>query len=167
MRMTLHLIRVNEEELNAFTKNSELLENKFYNEEYLDVASSLDLDKAWDGVQYLLSQKSGIHLQAPLKAIDRVMFTFQYIDEEQDLGYGPAQYLTPKEVQETSAALSSIPIKDFTNRYNGQHMEQIGIYPGGWTDSQMKEHVVSSLQEVIEFYSVAAKNKEAVISIMS
>ena len=167
MGMVLNLIRVSKEDLDSFLNNSDLLEERVYNEENFDAEWYFDLDKAWDGVQYLLSKKSGVHLKPPLTPIDRVMFTFKYIDEEQDLGYGPGQYLTPEEVKETSAALSSISIDDFSKRYNGEDMERIGIYPGGWTDPQLKDYVVDSLKNLIEFYSIAANSNQAVISVMN
>ena len=165
--MVLNLIRVSEEELNSFLSDSSLLEEKFYDEENYEAEWYFDLDKNWDAVQYLLSQKSGIELKSPLSPIDRAMFTFKYIDEEQDLGYGPGQYLTSEEVKETSEALLAISIDDFARRYNGEDMERIGIYPGGWADPELKEYVVDSLKELIEFYAIAAKNSEAVITIMN
>ena len=165
--MVLNLIRVSKEKLESFLSDSELLEEMFYNEEELDAAWCFDLDKSWDGVQYLISGKSGVNLKPPLKPIDRVMFTFKYIDEEQDLGYGPGQYLTPEEVKETCSALSSISIEDYSDRYNGEDMEGKGIYPGGWSNPQSKAYVVDSLKALIEFYTLAAQNNEAIVTIMN
>ena len=167
MGMILNMLRVSQEKLESFLSDSELLEETFYNVENFDAEWFFDLDKSWDGIQYLISGKSGIHLKPPLNLIDRVMFPFKYRDEEQDLGYGPAQYLTSDEVKETNTALSSISIGDFSNRYNGEDMEQKEIYPGGWTDPELKDDLIDSLKELIEFYTVAAKNNEAVITIIN
>lgn len=165
--MVMNLLRVNKAELDGFLDDSGLLEEKFYDDGNYDADWYIDIDKAWDGVQFLLSGKSGMQLELPLNPIDRVMFTFQLIDEEQDLGYGPAQYLTPEQVKETSAALSSITFEEFVNRYNGEEMERIGVYPSGWSDPESKEYVTDALKVLIEFYKIAANNNEAVITVLN
>jgi hypothetical protein len=167
MGMILSLIRVSSEELNSFLENSNLLEEKFYAEESIDADWNVDLGKDWDGVQYLLSGKGSFHLKEPLNPIDKSMFTFKLIDPEQDLGYGPAQYLTSAEVKETSVALNSVTHNDFSNRFNADEMDRQSVYPGGWTHMDAKEYLLNSLNKLIKFYSEAAENNEAVITIMN
>jgi len=43
----------------------------------------------------------------------RVWFSGQNIDENMDLGYGPAEYLTPEQVKELNAQLSNITVEAF------------------------------------------------------
>ncbi len=167
MGMILNLIRVSEETLEGFLANSELLEEMVYDAENFDAEWYCDVEKAWDGVQYLISGKSAMHLNTPLSPVDRALFSQTFIDVEQDLGYGPGQYLSSKEVKETYAALSSCSIEDYGKRYNGADMDAQGIYPGGWSDEESKEYVIDSLKDLIEFYAQASKNNEAVVTFMN
>ena len=95
------MIRVSEEELNSFIENSELVENKINSEKSFEQDWFFDLGKDWDGIQYLLTGKGVSELSEPT-ILARAFFSYQILDEDQDLGYGPAQYLTSAQVKETS-----------------------------------------------------------------
>jgi hypothetical protein len=55
MGMIGNVIRVSQEELNSFLNNSETLENKVYADDNYEAEWFLDLDKSWDGINYILT----------------------------------------------------------------------------------------------------------------
>ncbi len=166
MGMVGSIIRVSQDELNSFIENSELLENKIYDEESDDDDSLLELDKLWEGIQYLLSGKGMEEIEEP-NILTRAFFSFQVLDEEQDLGYGPAQYLTADQVKETSIELQKIDISKLKNNTNGEVMVAKGIYPEIWTDSEAMEYLFDIFNDFIGFYKKASAKNEAILSFIS
>ncbi|NRD19475.1 DUF1877 family protein [Winogradskyella eckloniae] len=116
MGMIGTVIRVSEEELNTFLKDSKALENKIYADESYAEDWFLDLDKSWDGINYILIGEIIGGLENEPNKLQRALFSFQIIDEEQDLGYGPAQYLNPNQVKETYSELENITDESLKNK---------------------------------------------------
>ncbi|MCS3531612.1 YfbM family protein [Chryseobacterium sp. JUb7] len=112
MSMIGNLLRVTKSELQEYLKNSSLLEEKIYDDE-TENENLVDIDKSWDGIIYLLTEQS---LATAEHNLVKVLFSGQLISEEQDLGYGPAHYLTPEQVAELNNEISAIkilPLKSF------------------------------------------------------
>src|SRR6478609_11842389 len=104
MSMIGHLLRVTKPELDEYLKDSSLLESSIYDEETDEENPNLvDLDKSWDGILFLLTGQNVVNTDHPLA---KVLFSGQLIDEEQDLGYGPAHYLTPEQVKDLNSQIS-------------------------------------------------------------
>ncbi len=64
-----NLLRVTEKELNDILKDSSILEDRVYGEELEDDPDLLEIDKAWEGILYLITGKSleeAEEAQAPL-----------------------------------------------------------------------------------------------------
>jgi len=161
-----NMIRVSEEELEMFFEYPELLEKKIYDENNSDADWYLDMDKLWEGVQYLLTGKGTAELEEP-NTLTRAFFSFQLIDEEQDLGYGPAQYLTSEQVKETNSELQQLDIEALKNTTTGSDMVAKGIYPGIWDKGNTMEHLFDTFREFLAFYQQAAENNQAVVSFIS
>ena len=92
---------------------------------------------------------------------------FKYIDKEQDLGYGSAQYLNPNQVKETYSELEKITDDILKSKINGSEMNKIGIYPEIWTESESHEFLIESFREFKEFYKKASENNEAIITFLN
>lgn len=167
MGMTGNVLRVSEEELNSFLQNSEELEKKIYAEGSFKADWFNDLDKAWDGINYLLTGKVLGGLEGEPNALQRALFTYQIVDEEQDLGLGPAQYLTPIQVKETYKELSKLTDEILKNKIKGAKMNEIGIYPQIWTEPGVTEVLIISFKEFREIYKKAAEKNEAIITFLS
>ena len=162
-----NVIRVSQEELNGFLNNSETLENKIYADESYEAEWFLDLDKSWDGINYILTGEIIGGLENEPNELQRALFSFQIIDEGQDLGYGPAQYLNPNQVKETYSELEKITDDVLKSKINGSEMNEIGIYPEIWTESESHEFLIDSFKEFKEFYKKASENNEAIITYLN
>ncbi|WP_167571817.1 YfbM family protein [Aquimarina algiphila] len=161
-----NIVRVSQNELNTFLENSELFENKIYSEENYDAEWNLDLDKSWEGIQYLLTGKGMAELEEP-NILTRAFFSFQILDEEQDLGYGPAQYLTSEQVTETNSELQKLDIDKLKNKVSGTDMIEKGIYPEIWTESEAMEFLFDTFKDFLDFYKKASENNEAILSFIN
>ncbi|WP_271784429.1 YfbM family protein [Aquimarina algiphila] len=166
MGMIGNIVRVSQNELNTFLENSELFEKKIYSEENYDAEWNLDLDKSWEGIQYLLTGKGMAELEEP-NILTRAFFSFQILDEEQDLGYGPAQYLTSEQVTETNSELQKLDIDKLKNKVSGTDMIEKGIYPEIWTESEALEFLFDNFKDFLDFYKKASENNEAILSFIN
>ena len=99
--------------------------------------------------------------------LERALFSFQIIDKEQDLGYGPAQYLTSTQVKETFTELEKITDEIIKSKINGPEMNEIGIYPEIWTESESHEFLIESFGEFKNFYKKAVENNQAIVTFIS
>ncbi|MFV0331834.1 MAG: YfbM family protein [Dysgonomonas sp.] len=168
MSMISNFLRVSQEELDSFLENSALLEDRFYNEGDDEDPCMLDIDKAWDGIIYLLTGKSiqGIDM-SDQSGLHTVILSGQLIDPEQDMGYGPAHYLTPDQVQELSATISKETRESMLSRFKPADMHD--VYPTIWEEEgeEAFDYVFANFQELQKFYAQAAKENQAVISILN
>jgi hypothetical protein len=87
-----------------------------------------------------------------------------------DIGYGPARFLTPPQVQETAQALAKLSMADFRKGFAPEVMEREDIYPSSiWV--REKDTVVVELaqlfEDLVSFYRGAASRNDAVLLWMS
>jgi hypothetical protein len=162
MGVTLALLAVPGDELELIRKDSSLLEQILEEEE----DRLEDLEKSWDGIAYLLSGHPLFDSAEPVTDLSRVLYSGQAVDPDQDLGSGPAMYLTPSQVGDAARELSGITPEALRSRYNGADMRAKKIYPGQWTDEEF-EYLEENFSILKEFYIVAAKDGHAVISMIS
>lgn len=166
MGMIGNLLRVTQAELDSYLKDSSLLEKSVYNDDTDEENPKLtDIDKSWDGIIFLLTGNGFADDSHPLV---RVLFSGQIIDEDQDLGYGPAHYLTPAQVAELNTQLAAITVADLKQKYDPQKMTALEIYPNVWDEgeeafSYLSEYFVTVQKE----YAEAAKNGEGIITFIN
>jgi hypothetical protein len=91
--------------------------------------NSIDVDKAWHGIHYLLAGDTSGG-EPPLSNV--VLGGTEIGD---DVGYGPARYLTADEVQAAADALKDITPESFRTRYVAAELSTNGIYPEIWDDA--------------------------------
>ena len=156
------MIRVSQQELTRFLENSQSFENKIYDENNFEQDWYFDIDKAWDGIQYILTGK-GIAESTKPNILSRAFFSHQILDEEQDLGFGPAQYLTAEQVAETNLEIQKIEIQDI----DGADMNLKNIYPGFWDKDEATEFLKDSFKEFKAFYNKATQNNEAILTFLN
>lgn len=168
MSMISNFLRVSQEELDSFLEDSSLLEDRFYNEESEEDSCVLDIDKAWDGIIYLLTGNSiqGANLADP-SGLHAIIFSGQLIDPDQDMGYGPAHYLNPAQVEHFSTALSKETRESLFSRFKPADMHD--VYPTIWEEEgeEAFDYLFEYFQQLQNFYAEAAKEKQAVISILN
>lgn len=93
-------------------------------------ADTLDLDKAWHGIHYLLTG-SVWEGDAPL---DFLLHGGEPLADEED---DPVpRLLDPDELRQTDAALAQVDADLLRRRYDGHAMRQQGVYPDIWDEGE-------------------------------
>lgn len=168
MGMVSILVRVTNTQLESFLKDSSLLEKYINSDEVEETERLIDLDKSWDGILYLLTGHGLNTIEEAEGPLANVLFSGQIIDEDQDMGYGPAQYLTPEQVKEINGPLSEISPDELRKKYSAEVMNEKEVYPQGWENGKEEEdYLMDYFDELKTFYSTAANNREAIISYIS
>ena len=98
---------------------AELAENTYPAQDSAATDCFVDVDKAWNGIWFLLN--------AARSPIDVVAGGAPVSDE--DLGYGPARYLTPGEVAAAASYLQAMPWQQLAGQFDPAQMTADGIYP--------------------------------------
>ncbi len=119
----------------------------------------LDLDKSWHAIHFTLNGKAW----EGEGALGNVIIGGQEIGE--NIGYGPARYLTPREVLEAAQALQSIPPDQFKERFNPNGLTAAEIYPEIWAEEpeESLDYVLSFYEDLRNFYLGAADRGQAVL----
>ena len=166
MSMIGNLLRVTKAELEEYLKDSSLLESSIYDEETDERPNLVDIDKSWDGILFLLTGQNVANTDHPLA---KILFSGQLIDEDQDMGYGPAHYLTPEQVADLNNQISKITITDLKQKYNPKRMEELEVYPSIWEKEgdQAFDYLGEYFKNLQQVYSDAAKNGEAIITFLN
>ena len=165
MSMIGNLLRVTRTELEEYLKDSSLLENRIYKDDSDDEDPNLvDIDKSWDGIIFLLTGQNFDNSNHPLT---KILFSGQIIDEGQDLGYGPGQYLTPEQVKELNDQISKISVEELSKKYDAKKMTELEVYPNFWEDEDEVNYLTEYFQTIQEVYAEASKNDEAIITFIN
>ena len=165
MGMIMYLLRISKQELESYIDKPELfLENR------VDDAYSMDIDKAWGGILYLLTGKafaSGSP-EDEVDSLNRIFFSAQFFDEDMDVGYGPAHYLTPEQVAGIHRKIASLTESDLKARYDTEAMnEEEELYPSlDWNEEDF-EYLYSHFQALQSFFATAASRGEAIVTFLS
>ena len=147
-----------------------LMESLYPDDEEVDVnpalpsAPHLDIDKAWHGIHFLLN---GSAWEGDPPLFNVVLGGTELGDE--DLGYGPARYLTPEEVQDTAHAISRISVDDLRSRYDARAMTKADIYPEIiWErdGDEAMQYLLDYYAAVVAFFQEAARQGHAMLLFM-
>ena len=169
MGMIMNLFRVSKQEFDNFVAKPSLFEEwaeTFYeNDERL-----LDIDKAWSGILYLLTGKafaSGSP-EDEVDSLNRIFFSAQFFDEDMDVGYGPAHYLTPEQVAGIHRKIASLTEADLKARYDPEAMnEEEELYPSlDWNEEDF-EYLYFHFQALQSFFATAASKGEAIVTYLN
>lgn len=168
MSMIGNYIRVSQEELDSYFADSSLLEARAYPEHYTQDESMIDIEKSWEGIYYLLTGQTMASTDEAVPPLSHIFNPNQMIDEEQDMGYGPAMFATIAQVNDINNRLQQISTEDFASAFNGSKMNELEIYPSGiWDNEDTKDYLIEHFELLKKFYNSAADNKEAVIFFIS
>ena len=160
MSMIANFLRVADKELEEYKKDSQLLEDRIYNDD--NDPNFIEIGKSWDGIIYLLT---GDNAENATGELLNIIFSGQLIDEEQDLGYGPAHYLKSEQVKEMNKKISGIGIEELRQRFKPDEMTNLEVYPWIWEEGEMAfEYLFDNFEELRKFYSAASENDQAIIS---
>ncbi len=162
MGMILNFHCVSNDALNTYLNDSSLLVD-YISTVYDDDSdepnpSLLDIDKAWDGIIFVLNQID------PTQDLARTILSGALIDEEQDFGCGPAHYLTPDRVIYYANILSKITKNDISAHFNPAKMADARTYPEIWDDADAFDYLYDNFLEMQAFYAQAAASNAAIIA---
>ena len=170
MSMIGNLLRVTNAELENYIRDSKLLEERVYPENYEPDPMSIDIDKSWEGLWFLLTGCGVDNMERALPPLSWSFFSGQLVDEDQDMGYGPAHYCTQAQVQQVSNALIAISLNDFRQKFDkADSTMRRDIYPGVlWSNGEKSfRYLEENFILMRDFYLLASQNGEAVITWIS
>ena len=123
-----------------------------------DDETSVDIDKAWHGIHWLLTGSG----EPTADAKSDVIFGGEPFGE--DLGYGPARMLSAEGVGRVAKVLGNLDTDSLRERLDPAAMQRAGIYPEIWDeDDVLDEYLLPAVRQLRSFYDAAAKSGEAVI----
>ena len=122
---------------------------------------SCDLDKAWDGVNYLLT---GASLQDHAQALKAgvTLFPLDFLIRDSrfvgniDVGYGPARTFSSAEMRAVHESMAPLTDEVLGSRYNAADMMAQAVYPEIWDDDDAREYVLDAARSVREFVADCA-----------
>lgn len=155
--------RVSMEKIEAYLNNSQLLEDDFYSNELAEVPK-LDIDKAWDGIHFLLTGNPISKHEHPLSA---VITGIHDIDENQDFGYGPARYIDSQAVKSLNEKIKFIDLEMLLLSFNPHKMAELNVYPEIWEDVHAFEYLREYFVKLQSFYQHAAWANEGIVIIIN
>ncbi|MCL1080306.1 YfbM family protein [Parashewanella spongiae] len=156
MSMNGNYLPVTEEDLNKLLDDPDLLSDFLYEEKEEEI---IEIDKAWHAIHYTLNERKW----EGIEPLFNVVLGGEQISEE-DIGYGPARSLLPKQVSEVSNALTKIEEKDFRAKFNSEELIKHDIYPQLWDDNiETLDYVSTFYNDVRSAFIKASDQKMAMI----
>jgi len=119
-------------------------------------ARYLDIDKTWHIIHFLLNNHAW-EGSGPL--FGAVLGGTELTDE--DLGYGPARYLTPADVGATAQAIQQVSFNELWSSLDEARIHEADLY---WeTAPESEAYVRENYQALQAFFLKAATSNEAII----
>ena len=160
MSMIGNFLAISEEKASELRANQTEIPDYLYSDEVQESDTFLDVDKAWHGVHFLLTG-STLEGEAPLCW---VVLGGEAIGE--DVGYGPARFVSAEEVKQINEAISNIDSSELIARFDAAALNRAEIYPDGWK-SDDADYLVGAFQDIKKFYSAAAEKNQCVIQFLN
>ena len=119
----------------------------------------MDIDKAWHGIHFMLSQIGQ----------QQMAFALAVLGGEEvgdDVGYGPARFLTAQQVKAVATSLSELDETHFCEQFLPEAMEAAEIYPTGiWVRDgyEALEYLLENYRQMVFFYQQTAENGDGAV----
>lgn len=126
--------------------------------------NSIDVDKAWHGIHYLLTGQA----EGGAEPLSLAVFGGEEFGPE--VGYGPARFLSASQVAAVDAAMAALSLVDLEGRFDPKDMEAKDIYPDAiWVRDGREafDYLADNYQQLVTFYRDAASRGDAVIQWLS
>lgn len=160
MGMTAGFVQITPEQLQSHIDNPNTLQDVIMSA-IMGGGGSMSVDKAWHGIHFLLTGDSWEN-DSPLA---QVVMGGAGIGE--DMGFGPARYLTAEEVEQIAAALQPIDADEFSSRYDPEAMESNGVYAFNMEDADDEiDYFRGFYLELRDYYFDAAAKGNAMLAFM-
>jgi len=160
-----NLLRVSNDELESYLRDSKLLEERVYSDDAdIDDQNPIDIDKSWDGIHFLLTGKTLDEINSADPLLSSIVFGDQPLDENQDMGYGPARYNTKEQVRQITKVFEELPITKLKEQYDAKKMSELEIYPTIWDEPEAFDYIVEYYEKLKQFYQTAAASNQEVVA---
>lgn len=156
MSMIGNYMMIDENIIDEIRSGNIAIDSILYDEE-ISKDEFLDIDKSWHAIHYLICQDEWDG-ELPLF---NIVLGRKEINEE-DIGYGPARFLSVAEVKETYNAIEPITRKELYSKFDWKDMNKHEIYPG-YQGEEDFEYIGDYFEEVKEFFRKAAHKEKAMI----
>ena len=173
MGMIMNLLRVSKQEFDNFVAKPSLFEEwaeTFYEDDDENDERLLDIDKAWGGILYLLTGVSFVcgSPEDEVDSLNCIFFSAQFFDEDMDVGYGPAHYLTPEQVAGINHKIASLTEADLKAHYDTEAMnEEEKLYPSLDWNEKIFDYLYFHFQALQSFFATAASRGEAIVTYLN
>ena len=154
MSMIGRLLRVPADKVRGLPPSSQPQLEQLYPDDGCesDPEKSLDMDKSWHLIHFLLTG-SAWGGEGPVA--NAILGGKEIVDT--DAGYGPFRYLSPADVQATSEALAEVDTNSLWSRFDAKQVSEADIYTSPWTgDDPEREYIAQNYMALRNFYSSAA-----------
>ncbi len=160
MSMIGNYRRVTESELSRICDDPNSISD-FLNAESNDDTEprELDIDKSWHAIHFLLNDSpwEGTY------PFDCVVMGGECIGE-QDVGYGPARYLTVQQVKDVANSIGQLSAWELLAKFDASRMNDEEIYPQGWRDEiEERDYISQYYLALVSFFKEAADANDAMI----
>jgi len=159
MSMIGNFVAIDAATLSRLQASPDLVAAFLYPEDDEGPANALDVEKAWHAIHFTLNG-SPWEGQGALG-----MTVLGGAEIGEDVGYGPARYLSQDQVRQVADALSNISEADFHARFDAQAMDEQEIYPQIWSrDGDFgRAYVFGHFLSLAAFYREAADRSDAML----
>ena len=140
----------------ALIADPELIEDLLESD---DDVTSVDIDKAWHGVHWLLTGSA----ESDSSIASDVIFGGQPVgDPDEEM----IQVIDEPRVARIASYLAELDEASLRARFDPQAMIRADVYPSGiWEEPELLEdYLLPAVQQLKEFYAAAARTNEAVIA---
>lgn len=125
--------------------------------EWLGDPSELDthsLDETWHALHFLMTGSP----DPTDDLLGKVIFGGEPVSDD-DMGHGPAHYLTAAEVAESADALRLLDTRQLRARFDRQAMMEFEIHPKTWVNASAADldELIAAFQKLRDYYTRAAK----------
>ena len=156
MSMIANFIPLSESELKSLLEDPETVSDLIY-EDLED--RTIDIDKSWHAIHFTLNQDQW----GGAEPFINVILGGTPVSEE-DVGYGPARYLTPKQVKVVADALNEFGKSKFVSNFDSDKLNSNDIYPSIWDGTaETLDYVKEYFQVVCDTYAESAKSGKAML----
>lgn len=119
----------------------------------------LDIGSAWQAIHFLLT---GDPWSGGPPFANAVLGGEPVSDE--DLGQGPARFLSPEEVAAVALALEGVSPEEFISRFDPGALNAAEVYPGAWDDDAGRRTVLAvQYAAVRELFANAAAHHDGML----
>ncbi len=160
MSMIGNFLQLTPGELQALIDDPVLVETFIYPDDE-DHENCIDVDKAWQGIHFLLTGDPWAG-DAPLG--DVVLGGTEF---GEDVGYGPARYITADDVKAVAVALTEITPAQLAAGYDSTGLQKNDVYPGIWDELDAVEYLSSYYEVLRNYYLDAAANGNAMLKFIN